>query len=373
MRILTLTNSPLDPQLGSGKTVLNFSQGLREQGHQVETYGPQDFRLGAWLSRPKQLLQAIGAHRLVRRKMRRARYDILECYGGEFGLTTWFYSRRRRRPLLVAHTNGLELLDTERGQDYDAQRVQSRSILDKLYHRIAWLSFERADAFVCLCETDLRWVLENKFYAPNRAIVVEPGLDEPYLSVPFDAPREERVAFTGSWIARKGTALLCRIMTRLMERRPALMLDIYGAAGARETILSAFPELLRERVSVHPRLSETEIAAGLSRAKVFFFPTQYEGFGIALAEAMACGCACVTTPTGYGAELRDGAEAILCGFNDENAMERSVESLLSDESLRLRIAEGAWKRTRTLTWNANVQNLEAAYTAWTAQTARERP
>jgi glycosyltransferase involved in cell wall biosynthesis len=215
-----------------------------------------------------------------------------------------------------------------------------------------------------LCETDRKWVLQRGFYPEDRAIVVEPGLDAPYLAVPFIPAREERVAFTGSWISRKGITILISVMSQLMQSRPSLSLDIYGSAGAQETVQAAFPASVRSRVIVHPRLTETEIASGLSRAKIFFFPTQYEGFGIALAEAMACGCAAVTTRTGFGAELRDGEEAILCGFNDEAAMQNAINELLDKDDLRCRIAHGGWERTRSLTWEANVSKLEKAYSSW---------
>lgn len=369
MRILTLTNSPLDSRLGSGKTVLNFSQGLRDADHHVDVFTAQDFRLWPHIARPNQLLMAAGAHQLVRQKMRANSYDLLEFYGGEFGFTTWSYSRRRHRPLLVAHTNGLELVGVERGNAWETSKDEPhfRLNLEEIYYKLAWLSFERADAFVCLCETDRQYVLQRGFYSENRAVVIEPGLDDSYLAIPFDTPREERVAFTGSWIPRKGTNILCRVMSQIMQRRPTLWLDIYGTSGEPDVIRKEFTSSVRSRVLVHPRLSETELATGLSRAKVFFFPTQYEGFGIALAEAMACGCVPVTTRTGFGAELCDAKEAILVDFGDEKAMGEAIDSLLANDGLRQQIAEGAWQRTRSLTWKENARKLADTYSTWIAQ------
>jgi glycosyltransferase involved in cell wall biosynthesis len=118
---------------------------------------------------------------------------------------------------------------------------------------------------------------------------------------------------------------------------------------------------------VHPRLANQEIAEGLAKAKVFFFPTQYEGFGMALSEAMACGCAPVTTPTGFGATLRNGEEALICDFTDTDAMERAVLSLLHNDEWRARIGRNAWERVRGLTWETNIAKLEAIYTQWSAE------
>jgi glycosyltransferase involved in cell wall biosynthesis len=132
-------------------------------------------------------------------------------------------------------------------------------------------------------------------------------------------------------------------------------------------VLAAFPGSLHDRIEVHGRLSNGQLAEGMARAKVFIFPSQYEGFGMALGEAMACSCAVVTTPTGFGAELRDGVEALVCGFDDVEAMKSSVLRLLSDEQERLSIARAGWERVRTLTWDSNIRKLEATYARWCSE------
>jgi glycosyltransferase involved in cell wall biosynthesis len=141
-----------------------------------------------------------------------------------------------------------------------------------------------------------------------------------------------------------------------------LHLDLYGTFVSADRVLAEFPACVRDRVAVQESYAQN--AAGLSKAKVFFFPTQYEGFGMALAEAMACGCAPVTTPTGFGAELRHGEEALLCDFDDTGAMRKAILALLDDERLRGRIARAASQRARSLRWEAQVRRLEATYSAW---------
>ncbi len=108
----------------------------------------------------------------------------------------------------------------------------------------------------------------------------------------------------------------------------------------------------------------TASAARLARAKIFFVPSEYEGFGLALAEAMACGCAVVTTPTGYGAELRDGEEGLLCPFEDSGAMRAALARLLDDDALRTRIAGAGWRKVQGLRWESSVRKLETTYRRW---------
>lgn len=371
MRILTLSTCPLDPLLGSGKTRLRWSTGLRELGHSVDVAEPQDYETWHGLRRAIRFRQALGATSFVKEKLRTASYDMIEFFGGEFGLVTWQLSKLKNRPLMVAHTDGLELLASEREHAYSPPGSLKGHVrhwfATQAHERLSRAAFVYADAFVTGCELDRRYVLERGIYPPERAEVIEPGLDNEHLSKPFTLEKEERVVYTGSWIARKGITKLIRVMTKVLTEKAELDFYLYGVGCDREVVLSRFPQGLQNRIKVHPRVSSAEMADGLAKAKVFFFPTQYEGFGMALAESMACSCAAVTTPTGFGAELRDGSEALLCDFDDVEAMERSVLRLLRDEDLRARIARGGWERVQTLSWSAKIKKLEATYSRWVEQ------
>lgn len=357
--------------LGSGKTRLRWSEGLRSLGHTVEMIEPKEFETWHGQRRALRFRQAWGAWGLVKKKLRAGDYDAVEFFGGEFGLATWKLSKMPNRPLIIAHTDGLELLASEREHASNPPTSFKEHLhawySRQTHERLSRAAFIYADAFVAGCELDRHYVLSLGLYPSHRAAVAEPGLDKAVLSMPFSQAKEERIAFTGSWITRKGIDILRTVMCRVLASQPKVRLFLYGTGESREAVLASFPAELRERIMVYPRLTNQEIADGLAKAKVFFFPTQYEGFGMALTEAMACGCAPVTTRTGFGATLRDGEEALLCDFTDADAMERAVLALLGDDALRSNIARRAWERVRALSWEANIAKLEAHYMQWTSE------
>jgi glycosyltransferase involved in cell wall biosynthesis len=370
MKILSLSTCPLDPFLGSGKTRLRWSEGLRALGHSVEVAEPAVYETWHGLGRALRFRQAWGACGFVKGKLQANDYDLLEFFGGEFGLATRLLAKRQERPLLIAHTDGLEMLASERERAYCppvAWRGRAyRWYMEQTHERLSGAAFAYADAFVTGCELDRQYVIERGIFAPERAAVVEPGLDREYLAMPFIAGKEHRVAYTGSWISRKGIDKLTLVMTNILRADEKLGLDIYSGGGS-DTVLAGFPAALHSRIKVHNRLNNEELAAAMARAKVFFFPTQYEGFGMSLAEAMACSCAAVTTPTGFGAELRHGQEALLCDFNDVDAMQQAVEKLLADEEWRIGIAHNGWQRVQALSWQAKIKQLGSIYEGWLAE------
>lgn len=369
MKILTLSTCPLDPMLGSGKTRLRWSTGLRELGHHVDVYEPKDFETWHGLRRGLRFRQAWGAVGFVKEKLRRFSYDLVEFFGGEFGLVTWYLSRQEDRPLIVAHTDGVEMLASDRelyfnGKAGMRRAVWGRWLRSQTHERLSKSAFVHADAFVAGCELDREYVLLHKLFQAENAAVVHPGLDQEYLAAPFVEHKENRIAFTGSWIPRKGVDVLIPVTTKVLHEKEDVKLDIFGSGWKAEDVLQRFPESIRSRISVYPRISSEQMADRLSKASVFFFPTNYEGFGMALAEAMSCSCAVVTTPTGFGAELNGGVEALLCEFNDIAAMTSSILKLLNNEDLRRRIALAGWKRVQELSWATNVKKLEDIYLRW---------
>ena len=355
---------------GSGRTRLAWSAGLRDAGHDVDMVEADEL-LGAARDEPRGRRARLGWNGWRWQETHDvSRYDLIEFYGSEFWPGTWWLSARRRpRPLLVAHTDGLELLATERLDAVAAtaslaRRPAWRTAASALMQRAERLAFSRSDGFVTGCELDRQYLLAHRVGNPARMEVVPLGLESEYLDVPMRAGRESRVAFLGSWIDRKGVPTLVSAMVPVLRARPALTLDVFGVNTDLIDPRQDFPADVRGQVAVQPRVSNAELIGHLSRGGVFFFPSEYEGFGLALAEAMACGCAAVTTPTGFGAELRDGEEGILCPFGDAPAMTEALTRLLDNEPLRARIARAGWERVQGLRWERSVRKLEETYLRW---------
>ena len=371
MRIACLTNTPLDPSLGSGKTVLAWSEGLRRLGHEVDAMAPDSFYRPWPGEKAKRLKMRMDPLRLMPQLLS-GQYELLEFYGAEFGPLISRLARRPRakRPFLVAHTNGLELLaDAARAREPDPAEEASlkrlaRGLLQPWIRRANLNAFGRVDAFAAICQMDLDHVVAHKIQPPERCAVVEPGIDEPFLKAPWDRPKAHRLVSLSTWTSRKDPLTLVGVAARIMEEDGEVEFHVLGAGGARQQLLNHLPDAVHPRTVIHPVLSQAEMVEILSQSKVFLFPSLYEGFGMAITEAMACGCAVVVTPTGFGASIKNAEDGVVCDFRDVAAMTAAVKRLLHDDAGRLRLAARGRERVSCLGWPEQVRKLETVYRQW---------
>jgi glycosyltransferase involved in cell wall biosynthesis len=240
----------------------------------------------------------------------------------------------------------------------------SAKTLQPVLAKIDAMAFTRVDAFAAICEADMNFVVDEGVQPRERCAVIEPGVDEAYLSAPWQRTKKPWLVSFASWTDRKDPETTVRVATDLLCRIPELEFHIIGASGAKQTIMSAFDEPLRSRIVVYPRLPQEDIVEVLSQTKVFLFPSLYEGFGLATTEAMACGCAVVVTPTGFGDAIRDGVDGFVCNFQDAAMMTARCSALLLDDDLRQRMVKAGRERVCRLRWSEQVQKLETQYQSW---------
>lgn len=113
------------------------------------------------------------------------------------------------------------------------------------------------------------------------------------------------------------------------EGRPDLVLILPGA-----------PKSLGENPGVtliDTGLTPKELAPWYRGALAFLFPSLHETFGMPILEAMACGCPVLTSNTTACPEVA-GRAAYFVDPRDDAALREGMQGLISDESLRARLA-----------------------------------
>jgi alpha-1,3-rhamnosyl/mannosyltransferase len=95
---------------------------------------------------------------------------------------------------------------------------------------------------------------------------------------------------------------------------------------------------------------EDELPLWYNAARLFAFPSLYEGFGLPVLEAMSRGKVVVAAPTSSLPEV--GGDAVVYAEPaDTEAFAKALQSALSTEALRTKLARAARDRAAQFTWH----------------------
>lgn len=98
----------------------------------------------------------------------------------------------------------------------------------------------------------------------------------------------------------------------------------------------------------------------LTHARVFVFPSLYEGFGIPLLDAQAAGVPVVSSNAGSLPEV-GGSDVMYFNPYDINEMEQSISNVLYDNLLAKFIVKKGLKNRSQFNWNKTAQNTLNTY------------
>jgi glycosyltransferase involved in cell wall biosynthesis len=137
--------------------------------------------------------------------------------------------------------------------------------------------------------------------------------------------------------------------------------------------------IIGDDLSSHPRLRRTVVRSGVQNdvrflgfvpievlrifydvAKIFVFPSLYEGFGLPPLEAMAHGTPVVTSNTSSLPEVAGNAALLV---NPENVFEirRGLQRVLLDSALRDRMKLRGYEQAKKFSWTISVSRILEIY------------
>lgn len=98
----------------------------------------------------------------------------------------------------------------------------------------------------------------------------------------------------------------------------------------------------------------------LRGAKVFLFPSIYEGFGMPPLEAMACGTPVLASNTASLPEVVGDAGILVDPFSIES-IQQGMKLLLENKMVREELSKKGLERARQFTWANSLQGLQKVF------------
>ena len=178
---------------------------------------------------------------------------------------------------------------------------------------------------------------ETRFYAKDRAACRE--------KLDWD-PAQFIVAFTGSFIERKGVRKLCAALDRFDD-----VYSVFIGTGEQQ------PDC--KNIIHCGRVPNAQMCDYLNAADIFVLPTLAEGCCNAIVEAVCCGLPVVSADRAFNYDVLDCGNSILIDPLSEDEIYEAIRKLKDDEQLRSRLSRGCLDRAKELTLDARVDKINA--------------
>ena len=116
----------------------------------------------------------------------------------------------------------------------------------------------------------------------------------------------------------------------------------------------------QKQVIILPHVTDAQLRGLYNRARVFLYPSLYEGFGLPVLEAMACGTPVITSNVSSLPEVSGDAALHVDPLSTTEIAEALIK-LDEDESLRTEIAQRGLLRAQSFTWEACARQTLEVY------------
>lgn len=210
----------------------------------------------------------------------------------------------------------------------------------------------------------------------GRTRIVHPGVAPEFrpgeadaiaaLRAELDAP-DGYLLSVGTLEPRKNLAALLDVWESLRaedEGTPPLVLA--GGAGWGSRDLARRIQALGAPADGGPRavhvgrVDRERLVALLQAARLFVYPSLYEGFGLPPLEAMACGVPVVTSDSSSLPEVV-GDSGLTVPPHDRAGLRQAISRLLADDGLSADLADRGRRRAAGFTWDAAAAALEEVF------------
>ena len=298
------------PDFLNSKSMPRFAQmiteGMRARGHLVDiwtakplAYGvPAPARLRKWLG---YIDQFIFFPLLVRWRLRRLQADTLFVFGDQ-ALGPWI-------PLVACRPHVIHVHDFMALRSALGEFTQNpTSWSGRQYQALIRRGFSHGNCFVSVSDNTRSQLLRFLPQHPDMSEVIYNGLNYPFRSM---GATESMAELLPAGLAPPPEGFLLHVGGNEWYKNRQGVLEIYEAYAQQTEnplplwMVGTEPSIdLKERAErVTPKgkvrflsgLSNKQVCAAYSAARLMVFPSLAEGFGWPIAEAMACGCLVLTT------------------------------------------------------------------------------
>lgn len=183
------------------------------------------------------------------------------------------------------------------------------------------------------------------------------------ISKKYNLP-DEYFLFTGVLSPRKNIITILNAFKQIKEEEMfrKYKLVIVGRPGwLYDEIFRKVKELsLENEVLFIDYVPEEELPSFYTNAKIFLFPSLYEGFGLPILEAMACGCPVITSNVSSMPEVA-GDAAVLINPASVDELVSSIKEITVNKNLRKELQKKGVEQIKKFSWEKTAVETKNIY------------
>ncbi len=375
MRMLIGADVAPNPNSGAAGTVWQMVEALRRRGHEVDTLWAADLGRRIRHGNLHYLFELPYSYRReVRRRVRKAEYDVIELNQPHACLAAADHRRSGRPGVFVNRSHGHEVrseaaLESWRREPGVARRSVIRrcasgllrSLLNGQWHRIA----RDVDGFVVSCREDHDYIASYYGVPPARIGLITQGVPQSYLDRPPPAwsdRRQQAMIYIGQLAFFKAPQVLGRAVSQVLQARPTATMTWVCDGSHRDAALALIDEDVRGRVSVIDWMSQDRLLEVLDQHGIFLFPSYFEGFGKAPLEAMARGvCVIASSCGGMRDYIQHEENGLLVPIGQPDSMAQTAIALMENAEQCRRLSSAARVTALEHSWDRCAADAEVFY------------
>jgi glycosyltransferase involved in cell wall biosynthesis len=220
-----------------------------------------------------------------------------------------------------------------------------------------------ADEIVAVSE-ETRGRLEGIGVDPDRLVVVPNAIDRSRLDAVEPVDHDVQLVSVSRLVVHKRVDEAIGVVKALRERGRAVTLVVIGDGPERSSLERRAAALgVGASVQFAGTLeADEDVWSWVRAAQVFVFPSDREGFGLAVAESLALGTpvVCVDHPSNDARGfIDDGVTGSVVPPEDPDGFARAVESWLDARADPADVSASFWRAHADLDWDASAASLAA--------------
>lgn len=225
---------------------------------------------------------------------------------------------------------------------------------------------EQADHVLTVSECSRRDIMERLRFSAEHVSVVYPGIDRDQFRPDFSVPSRSHsrpyiLCVAGSDPTKNVETLLDAFAQLPCELRETHDVVLVGDLRRRQDVRDRVGRLgIAAQTKFAGVVDDVQLVSLYQHARVFVFPSRYEGFGFPVLEAMASGCPVITSNASSLPEVV-GDAALLADPSDSNGFMRHLEQVLADEVLCRMLREKGLVRAAQFSWERTARETLRVY------------